>query len=54
MCRDRVIPHRQTCFHDWNEALSLVDQVLGLVVASMVFISLLRLPRLATRGPVLV
>ena len=30
--RDLVVPHRQTCFHDWNAPLSSVTEALGLVI----------------------
>lgn len=31
--RDWVVPHRQTCFHDWDVTLRSVAETLGLVVA---------------------
>ena len=31
--KDWVIPHRQTCFNDWDAPLRSVAEILGLVVA---------------------
>ena len=31
--RDCVVPHRQTCFHDWDAPLRSVTEALGLVLA---------------------
>ena len=30
---DWVVPHRQTCFHDWDAPLRSVAEMFGLVVA---------------------